>query len=82
MKAWKEWIERDKQGRLENARRLEKQQKMTQCWELVRTCREMIRENYSSWQERRVTGEEKRKLQEIEQEKLGMLEKVKGKKLL
>ena len=33
MKAWKEWIERDKQGRLEKARRLEKQQKMTQSWE-------------------------------------------------
>ena len=51
---------------------------MTKSWELVRTCREIIRENYSSWQERKVTEEEKRKLQEIELEKLGRLEKVKG----
>jgi hypothetical protein len=40
---------------------------------------DIIRENYSSWQERKITEEERVKLLEIEQEKLGRLEKAKEK---
>ena len=52
MKAWKEWIDRDSQERLEKARKLEKREKLTKSWELVKECRKILRENYSSWQER------------------------------
>ena len=73
-KAWKDWVERDRKRGLENAKRLEKQEKLSRSWELVRVCREMIKENYSSWQERKITEEEKRKILDLEQEKLTRLE--------
>ena len=39
----------------------------------------MITENYSNWQERRMTEEEKRKILKLEQEELRRLEKGKKK---
>ena len=62
------------------AKKLEKQEKLTKSWELVRECRKIIKENYSSWQERKTTEEENKKLQELELEKLSRLEKVKQEK--
>ena len=79
VKTWKEWVARDSQGRMEKAKKLEKQENLTKSWELVRECRKIIKENYSSWQERKTTEEENKKLQEIELEKLERLEKAKGK---
>ena len=73
-KAWKDWVERDRKRGLENAKRLEKQEKLSESWELVRVCREMLKENYSSWQERRITEEDKTKILDLEQEKLKRLE--------
>ena len=55
MKAWQEWLERDRLERLETNKRLKMQEELTKSWELVRVCREMIRENFSEWQERKVT---------------------------
>ena len=52
---------------------------MTKSWELVRECRKILKENYSSWQERKTTEEENKKLQELELEKLSRLEKGKRK---
>ena len=73
-KAWKDWVERDRKRGLENAKRLEKKEKLSKSWELVRVCRELLKENYSSWQERRITEEDKRKILDLEQEKLIRLE--------
>ena len=52
-KAWQEWQERYRLERLETTKRLEKQEKLTKSWELVRVCRDMIREIYSELQERK-----------------------------
>ena len=64
---------------MESTKRLDRQEKLSKSWELVRTCRDIIKENYSSWQERKITQEQRVKLLEIEQEKLGRLEKAKEK---
>ena len=80
MKAWKEWVERDRLERMEKAERLEKKRKLSQSWELVREFRNIMKENYSDRQERRVTEDEKRNLQEIAREMQTRLEKQKTKK--
>ena len=36
-------------------------------WELVRACRDILKENYSDWQERKANEEERKKLQDIEE---------------
>ena len=80
MKAWKEWVERDSSERLERNRRLERKEKLENSWNLVKACREVIKENDSDWQERKITEEEKRKFQEIDDERNRRLETVKNKK--
>ena len=67
LKAWREWVERDGKERQERSRRMERQDKLSKSWEMVRVCRDIIKENYSDWQERKNTEEEKRKLKEIEE---------------
>ena len=76
-KAWKDWVERDQERRLETTKRMDKKNRLSQSWELVRVCRELIREKYSSWRERRVTEEERALIMEIEQAKLKRLENCK-----
>ena len=78
-KAWKDWVERDRQRGLENAKRLEKQERLSESWELVKVCREIIKENYSNWQERKVTEEERQEIQEMTLEREARLEKQKQK---
>ena len=43
-------------------------------------CREIIKENYSNWQERKVTEEESQKIKEMTLEREARLEKQKQKK--
>jgi hypothetical protein len=74
-KAWKDWVERDKQRGLEKARRMEKQEKLAKSWEMVKMCREIMKENYSNWQERKMTEEDQRKILDLELEKQERLEK-------
>ena len=58
---------------------MERQEKLPNSWELVRVCRDMLKENYSDWQESKTSEEEKRKLQDIEEEKQKRLERKKDK---
>ena len=74
-KAWKDWVERDKQRGMENARRMEKQEKLSQSWEMVKMCREIIKENYSNWQERKVIEEERQEIHELTLARGARLEK-------
>ena len=47
---------------------------------MIRSCRDIIVENYSDWQERKITEEEKREIQHLEDEKQQRLETVRSKK--
>ena len=64
---------------LEKARRMEKKEKLEKSWNLVRVCRDLIKENNSNWQERKVTEEERQKIQEMRLEREARLEKQKQK---
>ena len=52
---------------------------MEKSWNLVRVCRDLIKENNSNWQERKVTEEERQKIQEMRLEREARLEKQKQK---
>ena len=65
---------------MEKTKRLEKQERLERSWNLMKLCRETIRENYDGWQERKITEIEKRELLNLKLEKEAMLEKQKRKK--
>ena len=64
LKAWEEWKERHRKEGLERSNRLEKKEKLENSWNLVKICRDLIRENYSDWQERKISEDERTELQE------------------
>ena len=68
LKAWKEWVERDRLEKIEHTERLEKQEKLSRRWDMIRSCRDIIREHYSDWQERKITAGENREIQRLEDE--------------
>ena len=59
---------------------MEKQEKIEKSWNLGRVCRDLIKENYSNWQERKVTEEERQEIQEMTLEREARLAKQKQKK--
>ena len=47
---------------------------------MIRACRDIIVENYLDWQERKISEEEKREIQDLEDEKQKRLENGRNKK--
>ena len=80
LKAWKEWVERDRLEKIEHTERLGKQERLSRRWDMIRSCREIIVENYSDWQERKITEDEKKEIQDLEDEKQQRLETGRSKK--
>ena len=81
LKAWKEWVERERLEKIEHTERLEKQEKLSRRWDMIRSCRDIIVENYSDWQERKISEEEKREIQDLEDVKQKRLENGRNKKV-
>ena len=61
--AWVAWKERDESGKKEKSERLERRKKPENSWNMVKLCGEIIKENYSSWKERKVTEKERKELE-------------------
>ena len=59
LKAWREWVERDRLEKLEQSERLKKKEKHSRRWDMVRACRDIIVESCLDWQERKISEEEK-----------------------
>ena len=53
---------------------------MEERWKLVKVCRDIIRHNYSEWQERKMSEEERMKMQEINTERKARLERQRMRK--
>ena len=69
IKAWEDWKERYEREKVDRSERLEKKEKLENSWNLVKVCGEIFRENYSNWQERKLTEDERKELMEIRMEK-------------
>ena len=55
-KAWREWVERDKEETREG--RISLAEAMSRRWDLLRECRSFLRENSTTWLDRRFDEEE------------------------
>ena len=74
MKAWLDWKERYEKEGMEKTNRLEKQERLERRWNLMKLCKETIRENYDGWQERKITEIEKKELLNLKLEKEARME--------